>query len=301
MTIEKASLQDMEEFGRLWLEEETRRGVKFLRPVSSEYFIHKYFGTSGMRSFIIICGKEIIGFFGVLAIEQNDVSTMAFSDFIIKPAFRGKGYLTEIVGILQNEVFTTADALIFYPIDRTAMISWKFSLKPQITEKLNRWILDLKQVKGSLEKYEFSITDISGPYGYEKQISVDRNAVHLGYIVVNEVDCGPCYGLELCSINNLSKAVNSIQTVLQELLGWLKMKQYSFFVIKLSADSKLCKWIESMEPPAEKEVLYKFLICNEAKKQQLEDWNPETIGEVVDAPRYEGRIRKFLLETGTSL
>lgn len=103
MTIEKASLQDMEEFGRLWLEEETRRGVKFLRLVSSEYFIHKYFGTSGMRSFIIICGKEIIGFFGVLAIEQNDVSTMAFSDFIIKPAFQERDISQRLSGYCKTK------------------------------------------------------------------------------------------------------------------------------------------------------------------------------------------------------
>lgn len=291
MNIVRADKLEMARWSLLWM----NQGNSFIRPMDAAYFERKYFSSQDMEAYSIREDDKSIGYFGVKRTVSDGVTSVSFCDFILDSALQSKGHFTKIVRKIREELFVSEDVLIFYPIHRNAMLSWKFALHPSIVEKLNRWIIALHQTKEEEQPDEMfkgmriSAQQVNDSQCGRMQMKIYKGEESVSNIIANEIIWNQKKGLEVFRMEGLQEV-----KILETLLDYSIKNEYEFLLIKLSENSAWNRWIESETTyRKEKEVLYKFLVCNPDKVEAIKNWNPLTIGEELDVPREDTLLQKL--------
>ena len=291
MRIERVTKDTIEIWSSLWQEQEKNIEGSFIRPMHKAYFQNKYQKTGKMKGYCVRKGEKAAAFFGTEYARQDGFCTVSFSDFIMTPQFRGKGIFTEMIKLIQAELFTDGEVLVFHPINRQAMISWKFALNPSATFRLDRFLVGMKKVEKA-DTTHFFLKEKQDPEQYLVKLSALKQGKIQAVLMVNEIRRDTIKGLEICEVSGLEEA--DLPELFTALFAWMTQEGYDFCMVKVSEHTPLQEWLEDLEAyQKEKEILYQFFVCDEALVPKIREWNPTVVGEVLDIPREDGLIKRF--------
>lgn len=299
MRVEKIDREATNAWSLFWKDTIDRNSLAFMRSVEATYFTRKYIESGMMEGFKVIDGDNLIGFFGVKYSQLDTLQAVEFCDFIFNPSCRSKGYLNKLLQYLMKNYFKEKQVFIFFPINRRAMLTWKFALNPPFVERLNRWLVELdssvKQLSNTdilFEKMQMSQKnriDSEIWYALEtcyKLYTIIWDKKEVGSIVLKEIQNQKGLGMEVYTLRMEEGTEHLIGSILEELFQLLCRQGYGYSILKVSESSIYNTHIQALTTLTKyKEVQYKFIVCSPELVVNVKKHNPITIGEELDIPR----------------
>lgn len=237
MEIIKVHESEIALWCELWHVQEMALHTHFIRSMSNQYFKERYLKADLKEGYCIKVEGRIVGFFGVQHEQIDGHTALVFSDFIIDPKYRMKGYLKETIQCLLDGFFENIDLFIFFPINREAMITWKFALRPKIIQNINSWCIALnkrdKEVDVYLEVQEISQCKDLWLYSEEEYYcrKIVSHKQPMGEFIYREIVHNGKKGAEIVRLNSLE--INRIEEALNIVSAYLYEEGYEYMLIKV--------------------------------------------------------------------
>lgn len=311
MSIVKIDASKVGLWSEMWIQIQEEDNSRFFRDVSKEYFISKYLNKSETKGFYYYYDENIVAFWGERYIKKDGVLNMEICDFVIDSKFRANGYLKKITSEIIEKVKRDVNSINFYPINRQAMVSWKFTLNPTIVQRFSKWILDLDKLelkKDSVNNIKFMEIDTSEKnkvftsefyrwryvdyYQNQYYYNISIKGIDIGFFVYREIYFNDNAGVEIEKFELLD--FSNIKFIFDFMLNFLKIKKYKFVILKISQESDLETYInKELNLKKLKENKYKFIVEIEQGCSKKIDEDYQVCNEDLDIPRDSDIITKL--------
>ncbi len=284
------------------------------RGIEEEYFKSKYLNIDESKGRCCYFDDEVIAFWGEIYSKEDGIRIVSICDFIIKEKYRGNGVLKKIINELFEQMKSKVDLVMFYPINRQAMISWKFTINPKISNKYFRWAIDLEELDiekriNTIEIKKINTSEkgkIFNSKFYEWRYIKYYNNQHLfnlyinnrvsGFMSLKEIEFKRYKGIEIEKLEMKNIGDNYIDIFLQ-VFKYCKENKYKFIIFKVSEYCEINDYLNSLKNIKKvNESKYSFVINFNNKVYDSVN-NQSICDEDIDIPR-DYKIIKGLYKVG---
>ena len=307
--------EHLDHWVKLW-NEHWKDNYFLLRTHDAAYYKHKYLNNKYAKAFCCIDNSgRPFGFCGVRINEIVNGGSLykfaEFSDFIFETEHRGRGYVKEFINSLLQTELKDCYKFIFYPIDRSAFISWRFIIKSEITHEICRWCLLLDYDIEIARKAEFKITDpiTIGKLKFKREsgyllwrytnhqeqhelILIEEEGSLTGYFVYKTVTIKGSKGAEIAEIYS---EVAKEEGNLRDILSFLRDQGAIFLIFKTLKHSVYDQFFAGWEESEKTfETKYAMVVNNPKLELGVELQFLALAGEELDIPREGSFVTKIL-------
>lgn len=269
------------------------------------YYGYKYLDNDYMSAFVCLEDTLPIGFCGVFNESRFGQSQKIahFSDFIIVPEQRGKGYLTRFLDLLFDQL-QDCRKYVFHPIDRNAFRTWRLSL-PGIenVQEMRRWYISLTYESPDLDRLVFAplmgvrtdLLNLSEHAGFfewrylthpenHECIVLKEDGAQVGYFAFKLVATEE---LSVAEIVGLRLENSSMGERLKEIFQYLRKRGANYAILKTSSGSGYDDFLQAWDV-SEKTFELKYAIelrGSDCAQHNLPESMLTLVGEDLDVPR----------------